>query len=373
LYLLINYLIIYASSLNKVLCYKINKVNILPNLYSHFFKYTISIKNTHSADLEWNNKLLSTKLFLDSITEISTNFDNFLYLTPCHILTQNFRGNNFFLLYRKASPHHAVAIFHCLSDSNDNWASPARAPFGSIQHHDSCTTEEIYFFLDCIIAFIVQKDGKKLSIQHYPECYLANNIDLAKQCFISGGFRESQQLLNHHIPVSDLPFAEIIRKQEKRRLQKCKKSGMTSQIEANMEPEEIYNFLLNCRNQKGYKLSLDERQLTELLLTFPEQVIVFSVRIDNCIVALSVSIRVNQRILYNFLTDSLPQYNLYSPSVLTTECIFNYCKTEQIQILDLGTSLDHHGCEKAGLVRFKDNIGALRSCKVTYTKDFFPI
>jgi lipid II:glycine glycyltransferase (peptidoglycan interpeptide bridge formation enzyme) len=177
--------------------------------------------------------------------------------------------------------------------------------------------------------------------------------------------------VNHHIAISKELFVETIRKQEKQRLNKCIKAGFISQIEPCKNVAHIYNFLQSCRAQKGYDLSLNEEQLKKLLTTFPDKVIVFTIRHNNRLIALSVTIRVNTRILYNFLTNSLPQYNLYSPSVFLTECIYSYCQTEQIQILDLGTSLDHHGHEKAGLLRFKDNTGGKRSWKVTYSKDFF--
>jgi hypothetical protein len=55
---------------------------------------------------------------------------------------------------------------------------------------------------------------------------------------------------------------------------------------------------------------------------------------------------------------------------MLTETVYIFCQNENIPLLDLGISLDHHGNEKPELIRFKENIGGERSYKVTYEKVF---
>ncbi len=56
--------------------------------------------------------------------------------------------------------------------------------------------------------------------------------------------------------------------------------------------------------------------------------------------------------------------------VLLNSYLYEYAQSEGIVLIDLGVSLDHTGREKASLMRFKENLGAERSEKVTYEKVF---
>lgn len=147
-------------------------------------------------------------------------------------------------------------------------------------------------------------------------------------------------------------------------------SDFTCDIYKDPAIEIVYDFLQHCRAEMGYSLSITSLQLQELFVTFPEEIIVFTVKDREKIIALNVTVRVNQAILYHFLSSSLHSYAQYSPSVMLTEKIYIFCQNEEVAILDLGISLDHHGNEKSGLIRFKENIGGKKSYKSTYEKVF---
>ena len=162
----------------------------------------------------------------------------------------------------------------------------------------------------------------------------------------------------------------MIHPSEKRRLKKCKISGFTSDIYEEPAIEIVYDFLQHCRAEKGYSLSINSLQLQELFIAFPKEIIVFTVKDREKIIALNVTVRISQSILYHFLSSNLSSYAQYSPAVMLTEEIYIFCQSEGISILDLGISLDHHGNEKPGLMRFKENIGGERSYKSIYEKVF---
>lgn len=299
---------------------------------------------------------------------IETSFDLFLYNSTTHIKTQDDRIINTFSLYRHNNPS-AIAIIRLVNTFESDWKSPPRAPFGSIQCCTSCNKDEISFFLECIASYILSKGGRNLIIKHYAPCYLLGNTDLIAQYYNAYALVPIDIQLNHHIPVDAKLFPEMIKPAEKRRLKKCISAEFLSGMDNHLTPESIYAFLVDCRLKKQYELSLSKDQLSELLKTFPTEALVFTVKDQNRIIALSVVIRVNRKIIYNFLTDSLPEYHIYSPAVLLTQSIYHYCQQEKIAILDLGTSVDHCGREKAGLVRFKENIGGVQGKKTTYCLD----
>jgi len=110
-------------------------------------------------------------------------------------------------------------------------------------------------------------------------------------------------------------------------------------------------------------------RLEALITEFPDDCIVFAVKDKDRIIALSLTVRINKTILYNFLPAALAAYNKFSPSVMLTQAIYEYCQHENITILDLGISLDQNGLEKPGLLHFKKNIGGKDSLKICYQKD----
>ncbi|MCF2488241.1 hypothetical protein L0659_08700 [Dyadobacter sp. CY347] len=83
-----------------------------------------------------------------------------------------------------------------------------------------------------------------------------------------------------------------------------------------------------------------------------------------------MTVRVNDQILYNFLSGDLPEYRVYSPVVMLMDCVYQYCQREKIRMLDLGISLDENGVYKPSLGRFKRNIGGQECLKMTYEINF---
>ena len=56
--------------------------------------------------------------------------------------------------------------------------------------------------------------------------------------------------------------------------------------------------------------------------------------------------------------------------VLLNGYLYEYAQSAGIELIDLGVSLDHQGTEKASMMRFKENLGAEKSEKVTYEKGY---
>ncbi|MCE6992723.1 GNAT family N-acetyltransferase [Dyadobacter sp. CY323] len=137
-----------------------------------------------------------------------------------------------------------------------------------------------------------------------------------------------------------------------------------------MKSEEIYLFLRNCLNQKGYSLSLSQAEFQVLKNRFPDDFPVFSAMDGDKVVALIATVRVARNILYVFISGYLPEYSSFSPIVLLTKEIYGFCQRNGIAILDLGTSLDHHGQQKPELLKFKKFLGGHVCTKVTYCKVF---
>ena len=295
-------------------------------------------------------------------------FKPYLYLRPQHLQTQTPLSVSHFLLFKHTQTT-ASAIFQCAVLPDGTALSPPRAPFGGIQCDDSCDYNDISQMLQCIEDWARSSGLVRIVVQLPAACYNFTTNDLLLKCYTSKNYQKIIKNLNHHVVVSSSVYEKTISSAEKRRLKKCWSAGFECELWKEPDIGIIYDFLNFCRSQKGYHLSMSLHQLGALITTFPDEIMVFTVKDDQKIISLSVTVKVSRSAMYCFLSASLPSYSAYSPSVLLIYTLYNFCQKADISVLDLGTSLDHHGAEKAGLIQFKENMGGLRSSKVTFLKN----
>ena len=224
--------------------------------------------------------------------------------------------------------------------------------------------------LECIKHWISLRKGKTLTVKTAPRCYNPYSHTTLHDCYLNTGFYPIRTLANHYIPVSHTAFQCIIKPSEKRRLRKSKTAGLSAVLNSTVSTAEAYSFLKQCRECNGYSLSISLFQLEILRLTFPDKFLIFTVFDETKIVALTVAVFAGDQILYLFLSAYLQAYSTYSPHVLLVEKIYEYCQQHDINILDLGISLDSQNAHKDSLSRFKENIGGKECEKVTYRLKF---
>ena len=87
------------------------------------------------------------------------------------------------------------------------------------------------------------------------------------------------------------------------------------------------------------------------------------------LIAVGVTIKINQDILYTFYLADNQQYLKYSPTIYLLSGIYEYCQQENIKLLDLGIATDK-GILNEGLARFKRSLGGKLSQKKTYSLIF---
>ena len=293
------------------------------------------------------------------------DFRPFLYLTSGHLTTQTADTIHAFRLIRR-NGEQVIALFQCVEKPGNIWESPANAPFGGIQCDVDCQESELAFFLDCIKNWVTFRSGKKLVIKTAPSCYNPTLNNLLHISYLNTGFVPIQANLNSFISVNSADFYSKIRPAEKRRIKKAAIAGFKAGLANEISSTAVFEFLTKCRIQKSYRMSLTLPQIDSLRQRFPDNYLVFTVMEDSKIIALTLTVRVNDRILYNFLCGDLQEYCVFSPLVTLMESVYQYCQQEKIGILDLGISLDQDGNHKPSLNRFKKNIGGQDCMKLTY-------
>lgn len=109
------------------------------------------------------------------------------------------------------------------------------------------------------------------------------------------------------------------------------------------------------------------QELQKTAEEFPDRYLLFAIYHREKIVAASITIRIDQNKLYNFMTNHEKQYNHLSPSLLLMEGIYEYCSHHEISLFDLGTSA-LQGKPNFTLLDFKLHIGGIPTSKLSFHK-----
>ncbi|MCH8317733.1 MAG: GNAT family N-acetyltransferase [Bacteroidetes bacterium] len=281
------------------------------------------------------------------------------------------------------------AIFNLFVDGNAG-CSPYKSSFGSVEFDSTLSLENLNAFIEKINKWAVEKRLKSLVIKSYPFCYAPENSILLTNCFINQGYKIVNAELNQHIQISDLKFEilDLFHLSEKRRLKKCEKAGFTFQQEIcsgrafcrdvacnvstkcpSITLKNVYEFVKKARKRQGHPLTMSYEALAEMFHHFPNEYQIFTVRDKENIAALTVTIKINKKILYNFYPADSHQYKNFSPMVMLVKGLYDHCVKNGFKLLDLGISTVNSK-PNYGLINFKKNIGAENSLKLTFGKEF---
>ncbi|AQG82533.1 hypothetical protein AWR27_16240 [Spirosoma montaniterrae] len=255
----------------------------------------------------------------------------------------------------------------CAFFINNNQAiSPIAAPFGSVEFTDKLPDATLKCLLDQLVETARLMGVSALRLVNYPHSYAPAQAERLTTQLLQSGFHVSNTYQNHSLAIDDDPFTGKIHSSERRRLRKCERAGFTFDHWVNPDIDALTGFIAETRRQQGYRLTLTPERLTRLLRQFPDKFPVFVVHDGPALAALTVAVRVRDNILYSFLPASSPDYRSFSPAVMLTNGLYNYCQHQRIQLLDLGVSLDNDRQPKSTLMRFKERLGAKASEKLVF-------
>lgn len=246
--------------------------------------------------------------------------------------------------------------------------SPLAAPFGSVEFSDSVSDAVLDTFIQALVEAARSTGVRTLRLVNYPTCYAPRQTDRLTMALAKHGFEVVENHQNFFLPVRTQNFTSQLVSAESRRLRKCREADFRFAHWPIPNLREVVDFCQRTRHQLGYRLTIQPERLINLLTNFPDSFSVFTVHDGPHLAALTVAVRVRHDILYNFLPTSAPDYHSFSPMVMLIDGLFGYCQQENINLLDLGVSLDADRQPKPGLIRFKRNLGAQACSKLTFEK-----
>ena len=287
-------------------------------------------------------------------------------------------------IFTDDSKQKALALFYLFVD-NKIGLSPKKGSYGSFEISVELTISSLQNFIKNIINFCQELRLEKIEIKHFPSCYDIKRSEIIERTLLQSGFKILSNHENQYLEITNEHFETKLHLSEKRRLQKCLKAGFIFEEIQQPDIEQIYNFISKNRGELGYKMTFElaelktwfrlfscsgfasQNQIDVDLQSVPKNIYqVFCVKENQKIIALTIVVNVTEGILYNFCPADDLTYRTFSPVVLLTKGLYEYCQRKKIDCLDLGVSIDTDGQTKPNLLRFKRNLGALSSEKKVF-------
>lgn len=251
--------------------------------------------------------------------------------------------------------------------SNGIASSPYRSPFGSVDSSPDLEPSVLFRFLQFIESDLRKSGAKTIVIKNPPTLYNPE-LQTLLQVFLSN--------LDYHILTAepgaifkvDMSGEDLSANWEKPKIKQAHDKDLELRHEEIDKLKVVYDFVHNCRVQKGYPSSMTFDDLQRTVNNFPDRFLLSSVCRQGVMVAASICVRCNQQVLYHFYSDHNTSDKSTNPTVFLIRSLYQYCFENGIALFDLGTSsLD--GIPNFGLLNFKLGLGTSATTKFTFQKD----
>lgn len=281
--------------------------------------------------------------------------------------------SNKYLLLNFHSPYYSFSLkendnilsqLFLTTESKDAFSFKGTS-FGGFDFIQSIDANKQSFFLKRIIYELKNKKQKSLSITLPPFCYSSLHPKEQSIVLKELGFLKTNEEINFHI---DTTKSETLWNQlhpsEKNKYNKALKSGIKIRQLPSSFFTSCFDLIKKNRLFKGFPITISEDTLKKLNSEL-EEFYLFGAFKDDILIATCISIRVTSTVLYNFYMADDPDFRTYSPLVLLNSFIYDWCKKQGINTIDLGTA-SSNGNINAGLANFKKHLGGIETPKKTY-------
>jgi hypothetical protein len=333
----------------------------------HFRMTLIIPQNRANSSYSRDYKALVFENEPEALHRFRLRWVPWLFNRPLHVTHQEASRVYTFVLTDSPTQSEAHGIFHLFVEDTKG-VSPYRASFGSFEVAEYVSHANFSEWLTSIELFAKNQGISSLEIKHYPNCYNPARSTFVRRGLLRHDFEIIQTIDNQFIEIKEADFEQGLHASERRRLRKCLRAGFRFEEWKNPSAQEVYEFIQHNRQLLGYTLSFSSEQLEIWLKVFPNHFQVFYVKDANTLASLTLTVRVGEKVLYNFCPADNLSYRNYSPAVLLNKGLYEYAKREGVTVLDLGVSIDSGGKVKPSLRRFKHNLGAKDSDKQAFRK-----
>lgn len=284
---------------------------------------------------------------------VELNFEEFLYNQPSFLKSNNdFPQKHFYYFDKQANQYVAHIVF---SIDGGLAMSPIKAPFGGIEIAKDLSSEEIGEFLKSVEQALQSEGIQEIRVHQAPENYQEQEILF--EAMIDSGYEEIQERIYHGINIDQEPLSEKMVDMQRRRLRKCAEAGFVFKKYSKSELAAAFEQIDRWRTAAEKSLSMTWADLHNSSKRNPKTYHAFGIENEHgLMIAGTIVVRVNDKVLYNFSPASYDVYNQYSPMVMLVNMVYDWGKENGYTHLDLGTSYVHKNVNTSLRV-FKERIG----------------
>jgi hypothetical protein len=296
-------------------------------------------------------------------------FESLLYLRPAHLALAPAAGPGFSAYLEDPAAGRTLAQLHLSYDPATGLArSPSQAPFGAVQLAFGTSQLDIHQLINEVEAELRRLGLARLTMRGYPFAYDPAGAATLAEVLRQRGYRVALAEQNYHLDPARA-YETHLHASERRRLHKCRRAGLFIEQEPAYLLPRAYEFIRQCRQERGQALSLPLERVQALFRDFPREHFLFSVREPGGEwAALTVAIQVSAKVLYNFYPASPLRCNGLSPVVLLNEGLHTFARASGMSVLDLGTSTLDSG-PNMSLLRFKRHLGGVAGLRLSWEKE----
>lgn len=264
----------------------------------------------------------------------------------------------------KCLPHeiskHKISHYLTCIQSDHGILVPARATFGGVYPAASGIVYEAIF--KSLLEF---NHTMKVEIRFPPAYFYPEVFD--NQRLLIDGMSGSTKIIDfsYHINVEDWS-ADSLSKGNRKKIRQCSEAGVIFRKDIQESLPEIYELILINRLSKGVIPSVTKDQLGKAIRIFPSEYEFFSLYISEMLIASALTVMLNSSVRYVYMWADHSDYRSLSPIAMLCNEIVKDSKSKGIKTVDLGTA-SLQGELDEGLARFKQNLGAISTQKISYT------
>jgi hypothetical protein len=295
------------------------------------------------------------------------DFDSYIFNTPQNLTIQALEGwHSYYALRPDKKTARARIHFHF---DGKTATSPLKNPFGSYEFSNTIEPKELFDFIRWVEARLVEKGAKRIEIKSYPALYNSTASAILLTFLVNLGYKIRNAELSACIEVNPNALYHAMSSYEKRKAGQIRKANLRFSNVPAARFSEVFDFISSCREERKQTISMTYGEIKTVCDHFPDKFHLFGVFDNNALAAASISIVLNNAVLYNFYSAHARQYDALSPVVGLMEGIYEFCQGEKIRLIDLGTSA-LQGRPNFTLLDFKLNLGATPTQKLAFEKVF---
>lgn len=258
------------------------------------------------------------------------------------------------------------ASIHFTRLAGDLWRSPARGTFAGYAWADGLAPESLWSFHQAVMQRLQERGAKRVQILTAPMAHDATAFSHQSYLLRSTGFAITQCDLNQSLQLDDRPLAQRMTYGNLKRLRKCEREGVVTQLLGPQALSAVVDTLIANRAAKGHQLSMTLEGLQQMQALFPQQMFLYGAQAGDEQAAAALCLLISPETLYVFYWGDRPGYAQLSPVAALADGIERHARILGVRQICAGTStVDAQ--PNFGLLQFKRNLGFSESLKLQFT------